>query len=95
MGMPIELSVYEALTSAGVPPDKARVVERQLESAIQSGHDAIRAEWRDQLMTKADGQQLKADTLKAISDLQRWIITAFLGVAGLTTVLVTAVVKLL
>ena len=95
MGMPIELSLFEALTSAGVAPEKARVVERQIENAIQAGHDVIRSEWRDQLMTKADGLQLKTDTLKAITDLQRWIITAFLGFSGLTTVLVTAVVKLL
>ena len=49
---------------------------------------------RKDIMTKTDGAELKADVLKAITDLQRWIITAFLGVSGLTIVLVTAVVKL-
>mgnify|MGYP000688648214 CR=1 FL=1 len=83
MGMPIELSVFEALTSAGVAPEKARAVERQLENAIQTGQEKLRAEMRDQLMTKADGLQLKTDTLKAITDLQRWIITAFLGFSGI------------
>lgn len=47
MGMPIKLSVFEALTEAGVTPDKARAVERELENAIQSGQDAVRAEMRD------------------------------------------------
>ncbi len=91
MGMSIQLNVYEALTEAGVSPDKARVVERQLESAIQSGLDMNRKD----IMTKTDGAELKADVLKAITDLQRWIITAFLGISGLTIVLVTAVIKLL
>ena len=34
MHMPIELSLYEALTEAGVKPDSARRVERQVEAAI-------------------------------------------------------------
>ena len=91
MGMSIQLNLYEALTEAGVSPDKARAVERQLESAIQTGLDMNRKD----IMTKTDGAELKADVLKAITDLQRWIITAFLGISGLTIVLVTAVIKLL
>jgi len=91
MGMSIQLNLYEALTEAGVSPDKARAVERQLENAIQTGLDMNRKD----IMTKTDGAELKADVLKAITDLQRWIITAFLGISGLTIVLVTAVIKLL
>ena len=56
MSMPlVQLSMYEALTEAGVKPDAARQVERQVEAAIQAGQDAVRAEMREQLMTKADG----------------------------------------
>ena len=63
---PIQLSMYEALTEAGVKPDAARKVERQVESAIQAGQDAVRAEMREQLMTKADGQQMKAELKEEI-----------------------------
>ena len=44
---PIRLSMYEALTDAGVKPDAARKVEREVEAAIQAGHEAMRAEMRD------------------------------------------------
>lgn len=65
MDMPqIRLSMYEALTDAGVKPDAARKVEREVEAAIQAGHEVMRAEMRDNLITKADGAQLKAE-LKA------------------------------
>lgn len=102
MGMPIELSVFEALTSAGVSPDKARDVERQLENAIQSGQEKLRAEMREQLMTKADGAVLSAkidaseSNLKGViasrlNDQLRWFVTAQIALAGL----IVAGVKLL
>ena len=89
---PIQLSMYEALTEAGVKPDAARKVERQVESAIQAGQDAVRAEMREQLMTKTDGQQMKAelkeeigsfrsDVLKAMSE-QTWKLVGFVVVAN-------------
>ena len=89
---PIQLSMYEALTEAGVKPDAARKVERQVESAIQAGQDAVRAEMREQLMTKADGQQMKAelkeeigsfrsDLLKAMNE-QTWKLVGFVVVAN-------------
>lgn len=102
MGMPIKLSVFEALTEAGVTPDKARAVERELENAIQTGQDAVRAEMRDQLLTKADGVAMKSE-LKAemasvetrlnarLNDQLRWIITTQGAVVGLAV----AAVKLL
>lgn len=89
---PIQLSMYEALTEAGVKPDAARKVERQVESAIQAGQDAVRAEMREQLMTKTDGQQMKAelkeeigsfgsDVLKAMYE-QTWKLVGFVVVAN-------------
>lgn len=44
----IQLSVYEALTEAGVKPDAARKVERQIESALQMSQDSIRTEMHEQ-----------------------------------------------
>ncbi|WP_404299007.1 hypothetical protein [Alicycliphilus denitrificans] len=105
MGMPIKLSVFEALTDAGVKPEKARAVERELENAIQSGQDAVRAEMREQLMTKADGSELKAQIATVRTDIAaletrlnarlndqlRWIITTQVAVVGLAL----AAIKLL
>ncbi len=86
MSMPlVQLSMYEALTEAGVKPDAARKVERQVEIAIQAGQDAVRAEIREQLMTKADGQQMKAEItaeiLKAMNE-QTWKLVGFVVVAN-------------
>lgn len=93
MSMPlVRLSMYEALTEAGVKPDTARKVEREVEAAIQAGQDGVRAEMREQLMTKADGQQLKSelkqeiaelrsDVLKALNE-QTWRLVGFVVVAN-------------
>lgn len=93
MNMPlVRLSMYEALTEAGVKPDTARKVEREVEAAIQAGQDGVRAEMREQLMTKADGQQLKSelkqeiaelrsDVLKALNE-QTWRLVGFVVVAN-------------
>lgn len=61
MDMLIELNMYEALTEAGVQPGAARQVERQMQSAFSRQHEALRSEMREQLMTKADGQELRAE----------------------------------
>jgi hypothetical protein len=92
MHMPIELSLYEALTEAGVKPDSARRVERQVEAAITQGQEAVRAEMHDQLMTKADGVELRnefkqdiaalrTDMHKALND-QTWKLVTFVVAAN-------------
>lgn len=92
MHMPIELSLYEALTEAGVKPDSARRVERQVEAAITKGQEAVRAEMHDQLMTKADGVELRnefkqdiaalrTDMHKALND-QTWKLVTFVVAAN-------------
>lgn len=81
MHMPIELSLYEALTEAGVKPDSARRVERQIETAITRGQDAVRAEMHDQLMTKADGAALRTDMHKALNE-QTWKLVTFVVAAN-------------
>lgn len=59
MDMPaIHIDFYEALTEAGVKPDTAQRVERQVELAIVSSHDAIRQELPERLMTKHDGDAM-------------------------------------
>lgn len=93
MSMPLyQLSMYEALTDAGVKPDAARIVERQLEAALQAGHETVRAEMRDQLMTKVDGLAMKdelksdigslrSDLLRAMNE-QTWKLVGFVVVAN-------------
>ncbi len=93
MSMPlVRLSMYEALTEAGVKPDTARKVQREVEAAIQAGQDGVRTEMREQLMTKSDGQQVKSelkqeiaelrsDVLKALNE-QTWRLVGFVVVAN-------------
>lgn len=71
MNMLVETSIYEALTEAGVKPDSARRVERQVEGAITRGHDLVRAEMHEQLMTKAETVKLEAAILKVESSMQK------------------------
>jgi tetrahydromethanopterin S-methyltransferase subunit G len=55
MDMDANLQVYEALTDIGVPPVKARNVERALEAACHR----IERNQTDRLMSKEDGLQLE------------------------------------
>jgi hypothetical protein len=64
MSMQITLSLFEALTEAGVKPESARKVERQVEAAIQNGHNELRSELKEQAFTKADGAQLRSEILQ-------------------------------
>lgn len=88
MNMPlIQLSMYEALTEAGVKPDAARKVEREFEAAIQVSQDAVRAEMREHLMTKADGADMKTE-LKA--ELKREIASVRAEISGLRSEMLKA-----
>jgi len=90
--MASDLHVYKALTEAGVKPDAARRVERAIESAIASGHEAMRREMAASLMTKADGVVLKADLQKSIADLKKSIADLKKSIADETWKQITFVV---
>jgi hypothetical protein len=61
MNMPaIDITLFDALTEAGVKPETARRVEKKVEIAILAGQEAVRAEMHEQLMTKSDGEKLKS-----------------------------------
>jgi 2-phosphoglycerate kinase len=86
----MQINIYEALTEAGVKPDAARNVERQMEAALQSNQDAIRAEVRDHVFTKADGAQIEAQMaqletriLKAVNDLTWKLVTFVIAANGI------------
>jgi hypothetical protein len=56
----LNLNLYEAFTQAGINPDAARRIERELEAALSIRHDTLRAEMQaQQLLTKADGLEIK------------------------------------
>jgi len=62
MGMPnIQLRMYETLTQVGVEPNFAHKLERDLETAFNSGQEAVRAEMRELFMTKLDAEKLSSE----------------------------------
>lgn len=81
MDMTIDLTLYEALTEAGVKPDAAHRVERQFEASILRSQAAVRAEMHEQLMTKADGLRLEATMHKSMTDLT-WKLVSFVVAAN-------------
>jgi len=83
----LNIGMYEALVEAGVNPELARNVERKLEAAFLGQQEAFRAHARDELMTKADGEKLRADFLRTLND-QTWKLISF--VAVLNALLVAA-----
>lgn len=109
MGTPIHPSMFEILREIGIEPGKAHAFDRALEQRNQEVHEVIDQRLKDfankqdlengltALRTdlKAEMASLKADLLKSMNDMQRWIITTFLGTVGLTVVVTTTVVKLL
>ncbi len=87
MSASVELNVYQALKSAGVDDERATAAAESITKAIDERY-ALHAE---QLFTKRDGAaELKADLMKAITEMQRWTMGAiFAGMAA-----VAAIIKL-
>ncbi len=70
MGMSMQIELFEALTEAGIKPEAARKVERQVELAISAGHDSLRSELLDIVATKADVSELRTATKADIAELR-------------------------
>jgi uncharacterized protein HemX len=70
MGMSMHIELFEALTEAGIRPEAARKVERQVELAISAGQDSLRAEVFGAVATKADFAELKAATKADFAELK-------------------------
>lgn len=85
MAISLDLKLFEALTEAGVKPETARRVEKNIESAILSGQEAVRTELRtemfEHLLTKTDGVQIENRLLKSINE-NTWKIVAFVVAAN-------------
>lgn len=75
----MELEIFEALTAAGVPADKARQVAESIDKAIDRRYE-LHAR---QLATRGDRAEMEARLTRTISDMQRWTVGAvFAGIAG-------------
>ncbi len=70
MGMSMQIELFEALTEAGIKPEAARKVERQVELAISAGHDALRSELLGIVANKTDVAELRAATKADIAELK-------------------------
>ena len=70
MGMSMQIELFEALTEAGIKPEAARKVERQVELAISAGHDALRSELLGIVATKSDVSELRTATKADIAELR-------------------------
>lgn len=55
----MELELYQALTEAGIHPDSAHRIEKNVELAITQGQESLRTELFTHLMTKPDGLALR------------------------------------
>ncbi|MFN3494019.1 MAG: hypothetical protein ACK40L_05885 [Hydrogenophaga sp.] len=60
MNMMAQTHLFEALTEAGIKPEHARRVEREVDASILAGHENIRAELSDKLAHKSDLLETRA-----------------------------------
>ncbi len=79
----MELEVFEALTAANVPADKARAAVASLKKEIDERY-ALHAV---QLATKGDLAEMESRLLRAMNGMQRWTLGAiFAAMAALAVI---------
>jgi uncharacterized protein (DUF1499 family) len=90
MNMAQQLYLYEGLTEAGIKPDAAHRIEREISNAINHTQEVIRTEMNDKLITKADGLEFKVEIKTEISQIRsdlrllQWMIGfVFAGILSL------------
>ena len=94
-----DFTMYEALTEAGFQPGPARAFERYFDGAIELRQEELRAEMREQLITKAELKneilllrselaQMEARLIRSGNEQLRWIIGTVIAVSGLTVTLI-------
>jgi len=68
----LNLHMYEALVDAGVKPELAREVERQVETTFQAQQDRLAKvdEQQTRLMTTLDGETLRTELKSEIQKLE-------------------------
>ncbi len=92
------LTVYSSLSRSGIPSDNANEVEQAMKQMVDNGVEGVRGDVRDlreQVLSKADGQVLRAEIVaelhKTINDLTIKMFGAMLASTG---IIVAVVIKL-
>ena len=92
------LTVYGSLSRAGIPSDNANEVEQAMKQMVDNGVEGVRGDVRDlreQVLSKADGQVLRAEIVaelhKVINDLTIKMFGAMLASTG---IIIAVVIKL-
>jgi len=81
----MELEIFEALTAVNVPADKAKAVAESINSAIDrrySLHSQQLATRGDIAVIQKDMAEMETRLLKALTEMQRWTLTALFGGLG-------------
>ena len=92
------LTVYGSLSRASIPSDNANEVEQAMKQMVDNGVEGVRGDVRDlreQVLSKADGQVLRAEIVaelhKVINDLTIKMFGAMLASTG---IIIAVVIKL-
>ena len=92
------LTVYGSLSRAGIPSDNANEVEQAMKQMVDNGVEGVRGDVRDlreQVLSKADGQVLRAEIVaelhKVINDLTIKMFGAMLASTG---IIIAVVIRL-
>ena len=87
----MELEIFEALTAVNVPADKAKAVAESINSAIDrrySLHSQQLATRGDIATIQKDMAEMETRLLKALTEMQRWTLTALFGGLGALAILI-------
>jgi hypothetical protein len=86
----MELEIYEALTAANVPADKAKAAVESINREIDrrySLHAQQLATRGDVLEVKPELAEMESRLLRALSEMQRWTLaTVFASMAALAVI---------
>ncbi len=74
----MELEIYDALQSAGVPPEKAKAAVESINKEIDRRYTLHSA----QLATRGDVEQVKVEIAKVESNLVKWLVATALVIIG-------------
>ena len=87
----MELEIFEALTAVNVPADKPKPVAESINSAIDrrySLHSQPLATRGDIAVIQKDMAEMETRLLKALTEMQRWTLTALFGGLGALAILI-------
>lgn len=80
----MELEIYDALTSANVPPDKARAAASSVRKEIDSRY-ALHAA---QLSTRGDVESVRREIAELKAEMVKWFVASSIAIVGMTAGLI-------